>query len=102
MQSSPTPSTAKAAPATSSFGVRFAPKEVNVQRRPDGSILLQSPIALTGCGNNIVDYLEQWAADAPDRVFWPSAQPAAAGRHWTTRRPGSRCGRWRKRCSMPG
>ena len=81
MQSSPTPSTAKAAPATPSFGVRFAPKEVNVQRRADGSILLQSPIALTGCGNNIVDYLEQWAADAPDRIFL--AQRAAGG-GWQT------------------
>ena len=57
-------------------GLGFAPKEVLVERREDGSILLRSPIELTGSVNNIVDYLEQWAATAPDRVFL--AQRSAA------------------------
>lgn len=51
------------------WGVRFALKEVEVQRRDDGTVLLRSPIELTGCMNNVVDYLEQWAIAAPERVF---------------------------------
>ena len=80
MQPVPAPATASPGAATPQFGIRFAPKEVQVQRRADGSILLRSPIALTGCGQNIVDYLEQWAADQPDRVFL--AQRAGGG--WQT------------------
>lgn len=64
------------------FGVRFAPKRVQVQRRSDGCVLLRSPIELTGCADNIVDYLEWWAAEAPDRVFL--AQRAADGEGWRT------------------
>ena len=62
-------------------GIRFAPKEVRVERRADGSILLRSPLELTGCGANIVDHLEHWAAAHPDRVFL--AQRAAGG-GWQT------------------
>ena len=63
------------------LAIRFAPKEVLVDRRADGSILLRSPIALTGCVDNVVDHLEQWAAAAPDRTFL--AQKAADGT-WET------------------
>lgn len=63
------------------LGVRFAPKEVDVERRPDGVILLRSPLPLTGCVDNIVDYLQNWAEVAPDRIFL--AQRAAAG-GWET------------------
>ena len=69
------------AAAAEGFGVRFAPKAIEVQRRADGSILLQSPIALTGCADNIVDYLQRWAQDAPERLFL--AQRAEGG-GWET------------------
>lgn len=62
-------------------GIRFAPKEVQLERRTDGSILLRSPIALSGCADNIVDYLERWAAAAPDRVFLAQRAP---GGGWET------------------
>ncbi|CAN7371950.1 AMP-binding protein [Pseudorhodoferax sp. LjRoot39] len=62
-------------------GIRFAPKEVHLERRTDGSILLRSPIALSGCADNIVDYLERWAAAAPDRVFLAQRAP---GGGWET------------------
>src|SRR5688572_4653502 len=65
------------------LGVRFAPKEVLLERRADGSILLRSPIALSGCADNIVDYLERWAAAAPDRVFLAQRAP---GGGWETLR----------------
>ena len=63
------------------MGIRFAPKKVLVERRADGSILLRSPIKLTGAVENIVDYLERWAQTVPDRVFL--AQRAAGG-GWET------------------
>ena len=63
------------------LGVRFAPKEVLLERRADGSILLRSPIELCGCADNIVDYLEHWAAAAPDRVFLAQRAP---GGGWET------------------
>jgi feruloyl-CoA synthase len=49
--------------------VEFAPKEVVAHYRADGSILLSSPIALTGVANNMVDHLAQWAAKTPETVF---------------------------------
>jgi len=63
------------------LAIRFAPKEVLVDHRADGSILLRSPIALTGCVGNIVDYLAHWAVAAPQRTFL--AQKAADGT-WET------------------
>lgn len=62
-------------------GPVFAPKEVRIERCSDGSILLQSPIALTGCESNIVDYLERWATQAPDRIFLAQRVPNAG---WQT------------------
>jgi len=56
-------------------GIRFAPKDVVVQRRPDGTVLLRSPVELTGVVCNIVDYLEQWAAKVPDRIFLAQRGP---------------------------
>lgn len=70
-----------AAGAAEDFGVRFAPKQVQVQQRLDGAILLRSPLPLTGCVDNIVDYLHHWAEAAPDRIFL--AQRAATG-GWET------------------
>ncbi|MGY4827611.1 AMP-binding protein [Sphaerotilaceae bacterium SBD11-9] len=66
---------------TAALGVRFAPKEVLLERRADGSILLRSPIELCGCADNIVDYLERWAAEVPDRVFLAQRAP---GGGWET------------------
>ena len=65
------------------LAIRFAPKAVLVDRRADGSILLRSPVPLTGCVDNIVSYLEHWAAAAPERIFL--AQKAADG-SWETLR----------------
>ena len=56
------------------LAIRFAPKAVLVDRRADGSILLRSPVPLTGCVDNIVRYLEHWAAAAPE----PAHSPAGA------------------------
>ena len=68
---------APASPIHARPGVQFAPKEVVVHYRADGAILLRSPLSLIGVAGNMADYLEQWAAEAPDRVFL--AQRAADG-----------------------
>ena len=83
---SPTPHASPAGESPvppAALGVRFAPKEVLLERRADGSILLRSPIALSGCADNIVDYLERWAAAVPDRVFLAQRAP---GGGWETLR----------------
>ena len=54
---------------------QFAPREVDVRYRADGSILLRSPIALDGCRRHICDYLEHWATSAPDRTFLAQRGP---------------------------
>ena len=49
--------------------VRFAPREVDVRYRADGSILMRSPIPLDGCERHICAYLERWARQTPEQTF---------------------------------
>lgn len=48
---------------------RFAPREVELRYRADGTILMQSPIPLEGVERHICCYLERFAQEAPDRIF---------------------------------
>ncbi|MEO8135175.1 MAG: feruloyl-CoA synthase [Betaproteobacteria bacterium] len=47
----------------------FAAPAVDVERRPDGSLLLRSPVALRPYSPRVGDWLEQWADAAPERPF---------------------------------
>ena len=47
----------------------FAPAQVTVEKRPDGSQILRSPVTLAAHAEKVGNYLEQWAKDAPDRIF---------------------------------
>ena len=47
----------------------FAPAQVTVTRRPDGAVLLRSPIELARYPASLSNYLERWASDAPTRPF---------------------------------
>jgi feruloyl-CoA synthase len=49
--------------------LRYAPAEVNVERRPDGTTILRSPQALKPCARAVGDWLVQWYERAPDRTF---------------------------------
>ena len=49
--------------------VRFAPREVDMRYRADGSILMRSPIPLDGCERHICAYLERWARQTPEQTF---------------------------------
>jgi feruloyl-CoA synthase len=60
--------------------LRFAPVEVEVEHRPDGTRLLRSPRALAPYGRALGEWLIQWAARRPAHVFL--AERAAAS--WRT------------------
>ncbi len=49
--------------------LRFAPAQVLTERRADGTILLRSPQKLGPHAHAVGEWLVQWAARAPSRVF---------------------------------
>jgi feruloyl-CoA synthase len=49
--------------------VRLGPRDVVVERRPDGTIHLKSPHALAPYPAKLTERLEYWAATAPGRVY---------------------------------
>jgi feruloyl-CoA synthase len=49
--------------------VRLGPRDVEIDRRPDGTIHLRSPHALAPYPAKLTERLEHWAAAAPERTF---------------------------------
>jgi feruloyl-CoA synthase len=49
--------------------LRYAPAEVTVEKRPDGSTILRSPQALRPYARAVGDWLVHWHERAPDRTF---------------------------------
>src|SRR5216110_2338090 len=49
--------------------IRFLPARVNVERRPDGIIILRSSEPPRPYARCLGEYLERWAAEKPDEVF---------------------------------
>jgi feruloyl-CoA synthase len=47
----------------------FAPRELSIERRTDGTLILSSPLGLGNCDWRITDFLPTWANSVPDRVF---------------------------------
>src|SRR5436309_4439407 len=60
--------------------IRFLPARVNVERRPDGIIMLRSPEPLRPYARCLGEYLERWAAEKPDDVFLAERE----GETWRT------------------
>lgn len=56
----------------------FAPREVLVDRAPDGTLRLRSPIPMAAPDWTIVDCLPHWADLAPERVFLAQRTAAPA------------------------
>jgi len=54
--------------------LRFAPAEVEVDRRPDGTIGLRSPQPLRAGERCVGEWLLKWARQAPDRTFLAERQ----------------------------
>ena len=61
----------------STNGPTFAPRELSIDRRTDGTLMLSSPLDLGTCDWRITDFLPSWANSVPERVFL--AQRNAAG-----------------------
>jgi feruloyl-CoA synthase len=53
----------------STKALTFAPREVSIARRPDGALILSSPLEWKPCEWRITDFLPSWASTAPDRIF---------------------------------
>jgi feruloyl-CoA synthase len=48
---------------------KFAPVEVRMQPWPDGGVLLTNAVELAAYPSSLIDRLEHWAREAPDRLF---------------------------------
>ena len=57
--------------------LRFPPAEVEVERRPDGTMVLRSPQPLRPYERCIGEWLVRWARQAPERVFLAERQADA-------------------------
>jgi feruloyl-CoA synthase len=60
--------------------LRFAPARVEVNRRPDGALLLRSPQPLAPHARAVGEWLVQWARHRPEQVFLAER----AGQGWRT------------------
>jgi feruloyl-CoA synthase len=60
--------------------IEFLSRDVNVERRDDGTILLQSNHALKPYERHVPAFLAKWAAQAPDRIWL--AQRRGPDRDW--------------------
>src|SRR4051812_33768197 len=49
--------------------VRLGPRDVTVERKPDGTIYLRSPHKLPAYPTSITDCLLQWAQKTPETIF---------------------------------
>src|SRR4030088_1889131 len=56
-------------PSLLAEGPQFAPREVGIEKRSDGTLVLRSPIAFESPQWSILDFIPEWAAKAPQRAF---------------------------------
>ena len=57
--------------------VKLGPSDTQIERRPDGTLLMRSPHALEPYPQKLTERLEHWAKAAPERTFL--AQRTATG-----------------------
>jgi feruloyl-CoA synthase len=60
--------------------IEWLERDIAVERRPDGVIVLKSRIPLKPCEKHIPASLAKWAKEAPSRIWL--AQRTGAGRQW--------------------
>src|SRR5207245_3269614 len=60
--------------------IEFLSRDVAADRRPDGTVILQSNHRLKPYERHIPTFLARWAAEAPDRLWL--AQRRGPGREW--------------------
>ena len=49
--------------------LKFAPPRAELEKRPDGTMLLRSPQKLGDCPRCVTEWLVHWSEKAPDRTF---------------------------------
>ena len=59
--------------------VNFVETRVDIERRPDGSIVLENPHPMDEPAENVLAPLRQWAREAPDRIWLAKRGRPAAG-----------------------
>src|SRR6202162_317750 len=65
--------------------VHLGPREVVMDRRPDGTVYVRSPLPLADYPAKLTERLEHWAAVAPDRVLFADRDERNAWRQVTYR-----------------
>jgi feruloyl-CoA synthase len=75
--------TLKSAPQAPLRRVRLERASVEVERRPDGAMLLRSPRALGPYPDKLTERLAHWAQAAPERIFLAQRDPGGAWRSVT-------------------
>jgi feruloyl-CoA synthase len=63
--------------------VKLGPPDVQIERKPDGTIYLRSPHPLGPYPDKLTQRLEHWAQAAPDRVFLAQRAPDSSWRTLT-------------------
>src|SRR6185295_3696981 len=63
--------------------VKLGPPDVQVDRKPDGTIYLRSPHPLEPYPDKLTQRLEHWAQAAPDRIFLAQRAPDGSWRALT-------------------
>jgi feruloyl-CoA synthase len=53
----------------STKALTFAARELSIERRTDGTLVLSTPLELGKCDWRITDFLPSWAHSVPDRIF---------------------------------
>ena len=61
--------------------IEWLKRDIDVERRPDGVVILKSRIPLQAYEKHIPAFLRRWGQDVPDRVFM--AQRRGPERAWT-------------------
>jgi feruloyl-CoA synthase len=71
------------APSAPLRSVKLGPPDVEVDRKPDGTLYLRSPHKLGAYPDKLTQRLEHWAEAAPDRVFLAQRAPDGSWRTLT-------------------
>ncbi|KAB7739932.1 AMP-binding protein [Parvibaculum sedimenti] len=58
---------------------KYVERKVEVEHKPDGSIILRNPHPLRGVPENLIAPFRRWAVEAPDRVWLGMRKPAKQG-----------------------
>lgn len=61
--------------------ITFAPRELAIESRDDGTLILRSPIPWKDPESRVTDFLPHWADVSPDRIFLAQRNQAGA---WDT------------------